>query len=256
MADWLRDVRDILVEEDPSGGQADHQAADAHLAPPDASAHAYTHIEHVGKSERQLRARLHREPHLAAASTFFDDILASRGGVDAMVGLSREEQFWLQGEERTRSFFAPLSYPLGIFLVRGASRAIEVAGVEVVLQRSSAPGGSVILTAFPAMWLAHLGSFLGAWFNADWKLDHPDVEDVVRAFRNDSSLARISGVVNDIDALLEAEIPSDSLRALMLFPLQMHAGYDPTRETPAMAMDDWLQLVRDILVSGQARRPR
>ena len=211
VADWLGAVRDMLLEDVPPSGSPDggQEAADSYLTPADASTRAYTRSQHVGKSERQLAARLDREPHLAAASTFFDDVFSGRGGVDALHGLSREMQFWLQSDERTRSFSARLSYPVGVYLARGASRPIEVSGVSVVLQRSSAPGGWSILTKYPEMWMAHLGPFLGVTFHQDWALDHPSVEEAVRFFRNHASLARIGGVVSDIDALLEAEIPSE-----------------------------------------------
>jgi len=252
VAEWLRAIRDMLIQDIPSVQNAPdgQKEANAYLTPADASARAYTRSQHVGKSVRQLAARLDREPHLAAASSFFDDVYAQRGTVDALERLSRERQIWLEDDDRTRSFSARLDYPVGLYLVRGASRPVEVSGVDVVLQRSSAPGGYSLLTDYPGMWMAHLGPFLGGLFHRDWKLDHSSVEEAVRAFRNNASLARIGGVVSDIDSLLDAEIPFESLAALVLF--RLHLDHDPTRGSDAMTMTEWLELVRDTLVSGYA----
>jgi hypothetical protein len=112
----------------------------------------HTLARHVGRSDEQLRARLRREPNIAAASSYTDRDTAERVVASTITRFSRRVQSW-----RARTgprpnlaldFTGETGVPVGRSLRRGDTRVRECTDAVVVL-RWHASGTYYVLTSYP-----------------------------------------------------------------------------------------------------------
>lgn len=96
----------------------------------------HTLAKHVGKSEEFLRNRLATEPHIKAASTFYDRQTAETALSTLMDANAAEITRWLGSGTRSIILTGRTSQAVGIALLRGAARTVEAAGIKLVLKRS------------------------------------------------------------------------------------------------------------------------
>lgn len=123
--------------------------AAAHDLAADETLGGHTLARHVGKSDRELAARLEREPGVAAASTFVDRAIAER-----VVGLTLEREAeriagWMH-RGRTNlalDFRGAAGQPVGRVLRRGAESARQASDARVVLRLKG--DRYFVLTAYP-----------------------------------------------------------------------------------------------------------
>jgi hypothetical protein len=113
----------------PGGGLLAHEGLDG----------GHTLAKHVGKTETFLRNRLATEPHIAAASTFYDREVAEDALSDILKTHDTRIQRWLAGPKAKLVISAPSSRACGVVLAPG-SDLIESSVIRVVLLRSDALG--------------------------------------------------------------------------------------------------------------------
>jgi hypothetical protein len=111
----------------PGGGLMAHEGLDG----------GHTLAKHVGKSEEFLRNRLATEPHITAASTFYDRQTAETTLSAFMDANAVEIAGWLRRSDFGITLYGRLLQPVGIVILRGETRPVESTGIRVVLRRSS-----------------------------------------------------------------------------------------------------------------------
>jgi uncharacterized protein YukE len=122
----------------PGGGLAAHEGVEG----------GHTLAKHVGKTEAFLRHRLATEPHLRAASTFYDRQTAENAIAQLLDDNGSGVSRWLAGTERSLSVVGSMSQGVGTAITRTSAAPVEAAGVKVILKRSSSmPTGFRIHTA-------------------------------------------------------------------------------------------------------------
>ena len=120
-------IADILVRSEKAGG---------HLL-----------ARHVGKTTADLKARLIKEPSIAAASTFISVAEAKMAVGKALQSNASRISAWVSNGARGRlALNAPFS--CGAVLIRGATVSMKGTGVRIILQ-GDGRGGLYILTGFP-----------------------------------------------------------------------------------------------------------
>jgi uncharacterized protein YukE len=110
----------------PGGGLMAHEGLDG----------GHTLAKHVGKSEAFLRNRLATEPHITAASTFYDRQTAEITLSAFMDANAAEIARWLPGGSKTLVLIGRAVHPVGPVILRGAPRPVEASGIRLVLKRN------------------------------------------------------------------------------------------------------------------------
>ncbi len=135
----MRSLRaaDDVVHLVPGGGLAAHEAAGGH-----------TLAKHVGKSEAFLRNRLATEPHLKAASTFYDRQTAENAIAGALSAHQRTLTAWLGGQRYELVLKTQLLAPVGTLITRASSTATAARGLRIVIRRNTEMhNGYLLITA-------------------------------------------------------------------------------------------------------------
>ncbi len=131
-------VADDVVHLVPGGGLAAHEAAGGH-----------TLAKHVGKPESYLRHRLATDPHISAASTFYDREVAE-GAIASLMKENRQEiERWRYGHERVLILNGRNAAPLGVVIPRGSIAPRAAHGIKIILKRDRKLGSNYLL--FTAM---------------------------------------------------------------------------------------------------------
>jgi hypothetical protein len=105
--------------------------------------------KHVGRSDDELRDRLEREPHIAAASTYTDRTTAEHA-IGAAIAESRDRiQSWLNrsGARPNLVLDYNASQPIGRTIYRGEKQSRPCSKAVVVLKY--AVTGYYVLTSYP-----------------------------------------------------------------------------------------------------------
>jgi uncharacterized protein YukE len=118
---------DDVVQLVPGGGLMAHEGLDG----------GHTLAKHVGKSEEYLRTRLDTEPHIQAASTFYDRQSAETALATFMEANASTIARWLRGSESEVVLRGRAAQSLGIVIPRVIARPVEATGIRLVLRRSS-----------------------------------------------------------------------------------------------------------------------
>jgi len=106
--------------------------------------------KHVGKPVEFLAGRLRNESHLWYSSTFYSRQHAENAICDLLRTRRPEINGWLAGREPGVELSARAPRQIGITLLRGSARPMDVQGIVVRLRRDSQMAvGYRILTAFP-----------------------------------------------------------------------------------------------------------
>jgi hypothetical protein len=112
----------------------------------------HTLARHVGRTDGELRERLRREPHIAAASTYADRQTAERVIAETLRRFSRRVESW---SVRTGSrpnlvleFRGEPGTPVGRSLHRGDTR-VRACSDAVVVLRWHVTGRYYVLTSYP-----------------------------------------------------------------------------------------------------------
>ncbi len=123
----------------PGGGLAAHEAAGGH-----------TLAKHAGKPIAFLAERLRNESHLSYSSTFYSRQHAEDAIRDLLETRRPEINVWLAGRAPGAELSVRAPRQIGITLLRGSTRPVDVCGIVVRLRRDSQmPAGYRIHTAFP-----------------------------------------------------------------------------------------------------------
>lgn len=109
----------------------------------------HTIERHVGKTERELLARLEREPDISAASSYFDLETAEVVVAAALKQKRDEVDRWSRGSGGRANLALRYGHdePVGITVERGARRARDVESVVVVLRWTG--DDWYVLTSYP-----------------------------------------------------------------------------------------------------------
>jgi hypothetical protein len=121
------------------GGLQIHENAGGHLLE-----------KHVGQSEQALLDRLVVEPKITGSSSFYDRATAESAMLQTLEANQTTISDWLNGSAGRLRLDYSLPDPVGISVSRGATGAVDVGSVRVILVRDpSMPTGYRILTGFP-----------------------------------------------------------------------------------------------------------
>jgi len=130
-------VADDVVHLVPGGGLAAHEAAGGH-----------TLARHVDKPESYLRHRLTTEPHITAASTFYDREVAEESIHELIAMHDAPIARWLADGSGKLVLEGSLPRPIGILIIPGSATTAPGNGIRVILRRSRVTGtGFYIHTA-------------------------------------------------------------------------------------------------------------
>ncbi|URL59487.1 hemagglutinin repeat-containing protein [Luteibacter flocculans] len=122
------------------GGLQAHEDAGGHLLK-----------KHVGQSEQDLVDRLAAEPNISGSSSFYNRAAAENAVSQTIDANQKAVTNWLNnGSSGRLRLDYSLSDPVGISVSRGATSALDVNSVRMILVRdASMPTGYKILTGFP-----------------------------------------------------------------------------------------------------------
>ncbi|WAI84905.1 MULTISPECIES: RNase A-like domain-containing protein [Achromobacter] len=124
------------------GGLQAHENVGGHLL-----------LKHVGQTESSLLSRLGQEPRISASSSFYTRAVAEDVVSKVLESNHTKISEWVSGRRnRLILEYNPASSTefVGISVVRGTEKALDVSNARVVLQRnSSMPFGYNVLTGFP-----------------------------------------------------------------------------------------------------------
>jgi len=135
----------------PSGAQRGGASLDEGRLAADEAAGGHTLARHVGRTDRQLAARLRREPSIGAASTFVDRQTAERAVAVTLERHRARIERWLAGRsgaDLALELRGGAGEALGRVLLRGTREPVAATGARVVLRRRG-EGGFFVLTAYP-----------------------------------------------------------------------------------------------------------
>ncbi|MEO8539833.1 MAG: RNase A-like domain-containing protein [bacterium] len=108
----------------------------------------HTLARHVGRTDQDLAARLKAEPDISAASSYFDRATAERSVGAVLAKKASDIQKWEKATSHANlAFRLDLGAPVGRSLKRGASKAVDVHSVVVVLAWNN--GNWFVLTSYP-----------------------------------------------------------------------------------------------------------
>jgi len=118
----------------------------------DEAAGGHTLRKHVGRSDEELRQRLHQERNIAAASTWSDRATAERA-VGTAIEQNREKiERWLNRQgghpNLVVDYDGDPSHPIGRTLRRDADQTEPCSQATVVL-RWTGPNDYYVLTSYP-----------------------------------------------------------------------------------------------------------
>lgn len=110
----------------------------------------HTLDKHVGRSDEELRERLHRERNISAASTWTDREAAEVTVAEALSAERSRVERWMQrGYPRANlALHYGTDHPIGRSLRRGDDQVVECTGAVIVL-RADGPDSFYVLTAYP-----------------------------------------------------------------------------------------------------------
>jgi len=110
----------------------------------------HTLEKHVGRSDEELRQRLHRERDISAASTWSDRETAEVMVAEALSAERGRVERWMQrGYPRVNlALHYHADHPIGRSLRRGDDQVIECTEAVIVL-RADGPDSFYVLTAYP-----------------------------------------------------------------------------------------------------------
>jgi Bacterial CdiA-CT RNAse A domain len=111
----------------PGGGLMAHEGLDG----------GHTLAKHVGKTEAFLRNRLATEPHIDAASTFYNREVAEESLSTVLYDNKRRIATWLSTPTKELILSGRAAEPVGVMTVRESSTVQEANGIRLVLRQSS-----------------------------------------------------------------------------------------------------------------------
>lgn len=111
----------------PGGGLMAHEGLEG----------GHTLVKHVGKTEDFLRNRLASEPHIDAASTFFNRELAEESLSAVLLDNEKKIATWLSTPRKELILAGRAAEPIGFMTFRESSTVHEASGIRLVLRQSS-----------------------------------------------------------------------------------------------------------------------
>jgi uncharacterized protein YukE len=128
---------DNVVHLVPGGGLAAHEAAGGH-----------TLARHVGKPESYLHHRLATEPHITAASTFYNREIAEGSIATVMKANQRTIERWQASRERVLILDGMSPEPVGVLIPRGSTSSTVAHSIKIILKRNhESRSGYLLFTA-------------------------------------------------------------------------------------------------------------
>jgi hypothetical protein len=111
----------------PGGGLMAHEGLDG----------GHTLAKHVGKTEAFLRNRLATEPHIDAASTFYNREVAEDSLSTVLYDNKRRIATWLSTPTKELILSGRAAEPVGVMTVRESSTVQAANGIRLVLRQNS-----------------------------------------------------------------------------------------------------------------------
>ncbi|NWD99367.1 RNase A-like domain-containing protein [Pseudomonas sp. IPO3749] len=123
----------------PGGGLAAHEKAGGHLMK-----------KHIGRSDKQLLDRLKQEPHIPAASTFYDRATAEQEVSTVLDKNKAKIDKFLKGTKNQTVITQKTEYPVGTSFKRNSTTAVSGKEIQLIIRRDhNMHTGYRIHTGFP-----------------------------------------------------------------------------------------------------------